>query len=156
MKTPSKKSAEKIPSPNAQTDPNILRAIAADETFSAETTVRDQNTVFTKYAVRRSDKSPRYEKETVFDFSGCSREDLMVLAMYGCKVKIQSNLRSLSEEEFLKSTNYAKVDVFLEIVNAERRQTDPITNAIRALMKAAGIDEKTARAIVEQAGNNNK
>jgi hypothetical protein len=106
-----------------------------DGTFSSKTEVVDHNIVKCTYAIRKNEKATRYVKNSTFDFSGVSREQLLLLAMYGVKVKTQSLLRDMSDPAFLNSATLRDVDVLRDVINAQRAPADPATAAKRALSK---------------------
>jgi len=56
------------------TQANQLRVIGNSETFSATTRYINPKKVEAVFFLRRDAKSPRYEKKTLFDFSGVSEE----------------------------------------------------------------------------------
>ena len=118
--------------------------------FSASNTYVGNKTVKTVFAVRRSESEPRYQKEMVLDFGGCSDEQLIQLAMYGVKVKIQSILRAMPSETMLHPETLARVDVFKDIIESPAKVTDPVSSAVKSLMKA-GIDADTAKAMLQTA-----
>ena len=103
------------------------------------------------FSIRRDTKSPRYEKKTLFDFSGVSEEQLHLLATYGAKVKLQAILRALSPEVMLNTQTLSVVDVQKDLLDVEKAAADPTTAAIRSILKATGLDAAAARAMLEQA-----
>jgi hypothetical protein len=104
---------------NKVTQASQLRAIGNSETFSATTRYISPKKVEAVFSVRRDAKSPRYEKKTLFDFSGVSEEQLHLLAMCGAKVKLQAILRALSPEVMLNSQTLAVVDAQKDLLDVE-------------------------------------
>src|SRR5262245_1694481 len=96
---------------NKVTQSNQLRVIGNSETFSSTTRYTGSKRVEAVFSIRRDAKSPRYEKKTLFDFSGGSEEQLHLLAVYGAKVKLLAILRALSPEVMLNSQTMSVVDV---------------------------------------------
>ena len=136
---------------NKVTQPNQLRAIGNSETFSSTTRYTGSKRVEAVFSIRRGAKSPRYEKKTLFDFTGVSQEQLHILAMYGARVKLQDLLRALSPDVMLNAQTMAVVDVQKDLLDIEKPSADPTTAAIRSIQKATGLDENAARAMLEQA-----
>lgn len=115
---------------------DVVQTLAlVDGTFSPKTEILDHNTVKCVYAIRKNEKAPRYVKESTFDFSDVSREQLLLLAMYGVKVKTQSLLRDMSDPAYLNPATLRDVNVLRDVVNAQRAPADPATAAKRALSK---------------------
>lgn len=127
-----------------------LRQIPDGENFSAKTEYVGNKTVNAVYAIRRHEKGPRYEKATLFDFGNVTEEQLYLLAMYGAKVKVQAILRALSPEAMLDPKTLSTVDVATDVIGAKITQGDPMTVAIRSLMKM-GVSEAAARAAIAEA-----
>jgi hypothetical protein len=71
--------------------------------------------------------------------------------MYGAKVKVQAMLRAMSLEAMLNPKTLQRVDVLADVLEASRQPKDPIDAAVRSLMKALGITEEKARAMVSTA-----
>jgi hypothetical protein len=136
---------------SADTNPPKLRTIPDAENFSAKTVYKGKGSVEATFALRRGEGQPRYEKECVFDFSRVSEEQLHLLAMYGAKVKVQALLRAMSPEAMLNPKTLQRVDVLADVLEASRQPKDPIDAAVRSLMKALGITEEKARAMVSAA-----
>jgi hypothetical protein len=133
------------------TQANQLRVIGNNETFSATTKYVTPKKVEAVFSIRRDAKSSRYEKKTLFDFSGVSEEQLYLLAMYGAKVKLQAILRALSPQVMLNTQTMAVVDVQKDLLDVEKASADPTTAAIKSIQKATGLDETAARAMLAQA-----
>lgn len=128
-----------------------LRAIPDAENFSARTTYKGKGIIEATFALRRGEGQPRYEKDCVFDFSKVSEEQLHLLAMYGAKVKVQALLRAMSQDAMLNPKTLSTVDVLADVLEASRQPKDPIEAAIRSMMKALGITEEKARAMLATA-----
>ena len=127
-----------------------LRVIPDSETFSAVTKYLGQKKVEAVFSIRRDAKAPRYEKKALFDFSKVSEEELYLLAMYSAKVKLQAILRNLSSEVMLNSTTLAAINVKADLLDSDKVPTDPITAATKSIMKATGLDEAAAKAVLDQ------
>src|SRR5262245_46836543 len=138
-------------SASVDTNPPKLRLIPDAENFSARTVYKGKGIVEATFALRRGEGQPRYEKECTFDFSRLSEEQLHLLAMYGAKVKVQALLRAMSPEAMLSPKTLQRVDVLADVLEASRQPKDPIDAAVRSLMKALGITEEKARAMVSTA-----
>jgi len=128
-----------------------LRVIPDSETFSAQTKYLGQKRVEATFSIRRDKDSQRFEKKALFDFSKVTEEELYLLAMYAAKVKLQAILRAMSPEVMANSAVLSTVDVRSDLLDAEKQPSDPITAAVRGIMKATGLDEVAAKALLEQA-----
>jgi hypothetical protein len=133
-----------------------LRVIPAAENFSAKTLYKGKGIIEATFALRRGEGQPRYEKESTFDFSRVSEEQLYLLAMYGAKVKVQAVLRAMSPEAMLNPKTLQRVDVLADVLEASRQPKDPIEAAVRSMMKALGITEEKARAMLASAADAEK
>jgi hypothetical protein len=133
-----------------------LRIIPEAENFSAKTLYKGKGIIEATFALRRGEGQPRYEKETTFDFSRVSEEQLYLLAMYGAKVKVQAVLRAMSPEAMLNPKTLQRVDVLADVLEASRQPKDPIEAAVRSMMKALGITEEKARAMLASAADAEK
>jgi hypothetical protein len=130
---------------------NQLRVIPDSETFSAVTKYLGQKKVEATFSIRRDAKSQRYEKKCMFTFEHVTEEDLYLLAMYACKVRLQALLRNLSPEVMLNPQTLASIDVKRDLLEADRATGDPTTAAVKSIMKATGVTEEAAKAILDQA-----
>ena len=128
-----------------------LRVIPDAENFSAKTAYKGKGIIEATFALRRGEGQPRYEKTAVFDFTRISEEQLYLLAMYGAKVKVQASLRAMSPEAMLNPKTLSTVDVLSDVLEASRQPKDPIDAAVRSMMKALGITEEKARAMLATA-----
>ncbi|MGE5513715.1 MAG: hypothetical protein ACM31O_21005 [Bacteroidota bacterium] len=127
---------------------HTLRQIPAHEQFSPKNEFLGGRKVRATFSIRRSQDEPRYEKSIVFDFSGLSEEQLLELALYSVKVKAQAMLRALEPAKMLNPDSLSTIDVLKDIVEAPAKSGDPISAAVRSMMKAVGCDEATAREMV--------
>jgi hypothetical protein len=128
-----------------------LRVIPDFETFSAHAKYLGGKKVEATFSIRRDAKAPRYEKKATFDFSRVTEEELHVMAMYSAKVRLQGILRALSPDVMLNSETLSKIDVKADLLEADKAPADPITAAVRSIMKATGVTEEAAKAILDQA-----
>jgi hypothetical protein len=133
-----------------------LRVIPEAENFSAKTAYKGKGIVEATFALRRGEGQPRYEKETTFDFSRVTEEQLYLLAMYGAKVKVQAVLRAMSPEAMLNPKTLQRVDVLADVLEASRQPKDPIDAAVRSMMTALGITEEKARTMLASAADAEK
>jgi hypothetical protein len=128
-----------------------LRVIPDSETFSAQTKYLGQKKVEAIFSIRRDAKSQRFEKKCMFTFEHVTEEELYLLAMYACKVRLQALLRNLSPEVMTNAQTLASIDVKRDLLEADRATSDPVTAAVRSIMKATGLDEVGAKALLDQA-----
>jgi hypothetical protein len=131
--------------------PAQLRVIPDSETFSAQTKYLGQKKVEAIFSIRRDAKSQRFEKKCMFTFEHVTEEELFLLAMYACKVRLQALLRNLSPEVMTNAQTLASIDVKRDLLEADRATSDPVTAAVRSIMKATGVTEEAAKAILDQA-----
>lgn len=123
--------------------------LGADETAKREMEVLDNSRVRSAYTFRKDENSKdRYPITTVFDFSNCSQAEILELATASVRITLQAKLRAMGDGA-LNPDVYAKVDVKSDILDTTRSQVDPMTSAIRALIRATGMPETEARALVE-------
>lgn len=129
MATPSAKTAD------------VKAATQADE--NADMVYLGGKKVRSRFKWRPSSNGPEFTKESTFDFSGCTEEQVLFLAMYGAKVKVQAILRNLANANPSGKVDprlYDNVNVLQDIVNAVSAKADPVASAIAALRRA-GADE---------------
>jgi hypothetical protein len=136
---------------SAEPNPPKLRLIPDAENFSAKTVYKGKGIVEATFALRRGEGQPRYEKSCTFDFTRISEEQLYLLAMYGAKVRVQATLRAMSLEAMLDPKTLQRVDVLADVLEASRQPRDPMDAAVRSMMKALGITEEKARAMLATA-----
>jgi len=88
-------------------------------------------------------------KTSLFDFGSVTEEQLITLAMYACKVKVQAQLRDMANVDPTKpvpSNAFATVDVRKDIIEATSK-ADPVARAIQALRRAGASDAVVADAL---------
>lgn len=91
---------------------------------------------------RPSSEGPKYTKESVFDFSGCTEEQVLFLAMYGATVKIQAQLRTAANSSPNLKVDpklFDEVNVLNDIILSTAK-ADPTAVAIHALRKAGASE----------------
>jgi len=133
------------------TQVNQLRVIPDSETFSATTKYLGAKRVEAVFSLRRDSKSQRFEKKAAFNFEHVTEEELYLLAMYACKVKLQAILRNLSPEVMLNPQTLSTIDVRRDLLEADRAPSDPVTAAVKSIQKATGLDEDGAKALLADA-----
>jgi hypothetical protein len=104
-----------------------------------------------RFKWRPYQNAPEQTKDAIFDFSRCTEEQVIILAMYGATVKAQALLRTAanSAPSLKVDPNYLKeIDVLRDIVSAASVKQDPIAAAILALRKA-GASEEVIKAAAE-------
>jgi hypothetical protein len=109
------------------------------------------------YSFRLVDKGPRYNRTTEFDFSGCTKEDLLNLALQSVRIDWQSQIRGAGATALLKS-HFVKCNVKLDILQKQREAADPMVAAVRRLMTILNCTNDEAVAIItkEQAKRTGK
>jgi hypothetical protein len=133
------------------TQVNQLRVIPDSETFSAVTKYLGQKKVEAVFSLLRDAKSPRYEKKALFNFEPVTEEELYLMAMYSAKVKLQAILRNLSPEVMLNPGTLSQIDVRRDLLEADKAPADPVTAAVKSIMKATGLDESAAKLLLADA-----
>ena len=128
-----------------------LRPILDSETFSAQTKYLGQKKVEATFSIRRDKDAARFEKKAVFNFAALSEEELYLMAMYSAKVKLQSIMRALSPEVMLNPQTLSNIDVKADLLEVDRLPQDPVTAAVRSIMKATGLEEAGAQALLADA-----
>jgi hypothetical protein len=128
-----------------------ILAIPDAETFSAQIKYLGEKKVEATFSIRRDAKSQRFERKAVFSFAALSEEELVTMAMYSAKVRLQAILRALSPEVMLNPQTLSTIDVKRDLLEADKVSSDPVTAAVRSIMKATGLDEAGAKALLDQA-----
>ena len=128
----------------------ILRLIPEGEKFSATASpqVDNPDVYDIRFAIRADKDAPRYEVRVTADFSGVAREQLIDLALYDVKVRLQAELRSMGEGMF-RIPQPMRVDVLGDLINKGRTPVDPVVRARRALA-ALGITEAQITEMLSQ------
>ena len=113
-----------------------LRQIPDNENFKRRDEVVDSNSIRVTFAVRVDQDSPRFEKTITFDYTGCTREQLMLLsATNGVVVWAQRVLREMGSG-LTDPKNLSTVHVLDDIISGPARvQVDPAVRAKRLLAR---------------------
>jgi hypothetical protein len=69
---------------------------------------------------------------------------------------VQAVIRAMSPEAMLNPKTLQRVDVLADVLDASRQPKDPIEAAVRSMMKALGITEEKARAMLASAADAEK
>jgi hypothetical protein len=141
----------------AKPAPKMLNApqkASVDAASAAETamTVVSKRKVEATYKWRPFENGPVASKTSVFDFTNCTEEQIMLLAMYGAKVKIQAALRDLANADpnrQIPTDTFKTVDVLNDVINTSRKAVDPKARAIAALRRL-GVDAETITSITKK------
>jgi hypothetical protein len=129
-----------------------LSQISDAEVFSPKDEFLGERKVKCTFSFRRSKDAPRYKKECLIDFTGVSEQQLMDLALYSVKVKVQSLLRQLSPEVAINSETLSTVNVLRDLIEGGTKvPADPIEGAVKSLMRALSVTEDVARAMFNDA-----
>lgn len=126
-----------------------LQPVGADEKVTRSTTFIQPKVVMDTFSFRLVEKGPRYVKSVEFDFSDCTDEDMINLALQSVRIDLQAQLRALKEGA-LNPELFKKCNVKLDIINKSRDAIDPNVAAARRLMTALGCTYDDAIAIVER------
>jgi hypothetical protein len=133
----------------AKTEKTATSLPRADAGFSATNEFVGPKKVRCTFSVRRSAEEPAYVKTCVLDFSSMTDQELVTMALYGAKVRLQAALRGLSPEAMLNPSTMAEINVKTDLLERPRVQADPDARAVAALVKV-GIPEAEARKMIEQ------
>lgn len=101
------------------------------------------------FSFRLVDKGPRYNRTTKFDFSGCTEEDLLNLALQSVRIDWQAQIRSAGADA-LKRDKFNTCDVKLDVINKSRDPGDPMVAAARRLITVLGCTHDEAVAIIQR------
>lgn len=102
-----------------------------------------------RYNVRKSQGGQKYTKVTEFDFSDCSMEDIMHLAMYDVRVKAQAKMRDMTEELMADPKTFAKCNVKNDLLNSTRIKMTEEEKFVRQAMKL-GITREMATELLHK------
>jgi hypothetical protein len=128
-----------------------LRQIGEVESFSNSVEFLAGKKVKSTFSFRRSAQDARYEKQITFDFSKLNEQQLMELALKAVQIKAQAMLRALDPAVMLDATVLTEIDVLKDVVSAEKKTADPVSQAVKSLMKATGCTEEVARDMMNAA-----
>ena len=122
-----------------------IMQIPEDASFSNSLEFLSGKKVKSTFSFRQNATSPRYAKEVTYDFSGLSEQQLLELAVKTVQIRVQAMLRALDPAVMLDASILTEIDVLKDVVNSEKKQSDPDTKAIRSLMAATGCTQEVAR-----------
>lgn len=132
-----------------------LQPLGEDDVASKSTEFLGNQKVRDTFSFAFSKGGPRYVKTVDFDFSDCTPEELLNLALKSARIDWQAKLRAAGEKS-LDVQAFTKCNVKLDILSAERAVVDPKVRAVRGLMAELEINEAEAIAILEAARRNKK
>jgi hypothetical protein len=90
-----------------------------------------------KFSWKLNRDSEKKEQVTVFDFSDVSEDDLIKIALYWCKMKVQNLLRDMaSANGYVDDLALQEVDVLRDLINTGRGAKSEVDKAIAAMRKA--------------------
>lgn len=135
--------------PKAAEKPATLVALGDDDTATRKTEFVQPKVVDDTFTFRLVEKGPRYTKTVRFDFTQCTDEEILTLALKSARIDLQSKLRAMKDQalnpDVLKTCN-----VKLDLLESTRDPVDPMVAAARRLMAALGCTIEEANAIVER------
>lgn len=138
----------KVLQPKAEAKPT-LQPLGDDDTATRKTEFVQPKVVDDTFTFRLVEKGPRYTKTVRFDFTQCTDEEILNLALKSARIDLQSKLRAMKDQalnpEVLKTCN-----VKLDLLESTRDPVDPMVAAARRLMAALGCTIEEANAIVER------
>lgn len=118
--------------------------IGDGETATQRVEVLNDTTVRVGYSFKLSDAAKeRYGAVTTLDFAGCTQADILELATKSLVIKLQRNLRQMSNGA-LDATVYQNVNVKRDLVEATRSAIDPETRDLHAFARAANLSPDVA------------
>lgn len=132
-----------------------IRPLGKDEKPISKTVVNeDGNTVEAWYSLgTNKDIGKPHQGYTVFDFSGCSKAELLDLASRSPLIAVQRRwstiARSSGTETASKPGTFATVDVKKDIVNATRQSAPPMAKADKLINSMSEADKRALMAKLE-------
>lgn len=131
-----------------------LRTLKADETVSRTRKVFDEGRKVKATFTITYDKKSYAVEDAVFDFSDCSQEDILGLAMRAAVIATQSRAKVAMRSNLggaLERSNWAVIDVKKDIVDTERRAASPVDKAATLLGKMSAEDRAALLAMLKAA-----
>jgi hypothetical protein len=114
----------------------MLREIGAGETFNTATVIDAENNLVTcRYSFRPHSGGKRYEKNTVFDFTGVSHEQMLGLAVSSIRIDAQAMLRNSEPADMLNPDTMANVNVLRDMLSVQRTSANPVSNVLKNVAK---------------------
>ncbi len=147
--TSPKATTQMKPSPNE----GILQPLGADDKYEQRITITGDTvkaaTSF-KFQGATGKDDPQYLIDTTYDFSGCSREELLQLAMRSARISFQALLRKGNKDAVLRKYYGPNktIDVKSDIIDAERPQGDENARLIGGLARKLGISKDDAEKLL--------
>lgn len=122
----------------------LLQPLGEDDKVERKTTV-DGKVVHSPTTFKFSDKDTKtYYLDTSFDFSACTDEDILLMAMRTVRIRYQDKLRKAGPEKVLTGPQKRAVNVKTDIIDAVRQQGDEDSRLIGLLMKKKGMSREEA------------
>jgi hypothetical protein len=144
---PPKMSHTKKPSVT-QSEVAIRQPIPDGEPASTEFRLIDDRRAEVKYTFRlNKDSKERYSITTVLDYSDCSVAEILEFASRTNVITLQRNLRGMGTGA-LKADVYQKVNVKVDLVEAQRSAMDGETRDIHAFARATRMPVERARILL--------
>lgn len=116
-----------------------LQPVGDDEEVKRSTTITGKRAEDT-FSFRLSAKGPRYQKTVTFDFSDCTPEDILNMALRSARIDLQKLIRDLGPKG-LEEATYRQVNVKHDLLGRQRSTQDPKIAEVRGLMQDLGAEE---------------
>lgn len=123
----------------------MLKSLTRDETFSNTLDVLDDDTVSTSFTVKPSNDSPlRYVLNWKFDFTGCTRNQLLRLAASSFKITMQAAWRREPEQRRHEATLWDNITISVADQLAAKPAKQSAAAKLEKLAKQLSPEQKQA------------
>lgn len=135
--------ADKVTTKNGTQPAFTRQPKGADDKPEPTVVLSDKKHVKAPFTIKQNSKATEsYIFNTTFDFSGCTEEDILILAMRSARIVFQGQLRQNWQSAL--HNEHTMVDVKSQIVDAERQQVDEHSRMIGLLARNLGISREDA------------
>lgn len=123
-----------------------IRILKSTDQFSPSVKVTGKK-VDATWSVKKdkNEKSPRFAIATQFDFSACSNEEIISLAMKAVVIEVQRQWRDMANTKGSQVTTvnpFKTVNVKTAIIDATRRTASPMAKVSSLLNKLSPAERK--------------
>ena len=147
----------KVEKPKASKTKRVLKPLqpkietSSDGKVKKFTKMVDENRMQSVFTFKKNeDASNDTAIDVIFDYAGCSRDQLLQLATSSCRITLQQRLRKMSDDAVMTfAAKQQTVDVVTDLLASARVQRDPMDKLIADFARQSGITEAAARPKVE-------
>lgn len=119
----------------------MLKEIKRGEAYSNRTRVVDDDTVEVAFTVKPDkDSQSRYELEWTLDFAGCTRAEMLTLAVRQIKIDLQAAWRRDPERQEEGKWSDVIIDV-AEQLRAKPAKADPVAKVAKLVGQMSDADK---------------